>query len=330
VPITVSIGIVPSATGYDRPEDVLRDADLAMYRAKALGKAGYQVFTAELREHAVSLMALETDLRSALGRRELAVHYQPIVSVTSKRPIGFEALVRWQHPLHGLVPPQAFMPLAEELGLVADIDLWVLHEACTQLLAWQSAFSSDPPLTLSVNLSGQGFARPDLAFRVAQTLQQTGFRPESLKLELTESVLITHSETVKETLEQLHALGVQLHIDDFGTGYSSLSYLQNFPLNVLKIDRSFVQRLAEGAESVELVRTIVSLARSLNLKVTAEGVETAAQLELLQGLGCEFGQGFLFAQPLNAAEVVRFLLEASADELTFADWVADGCTSAQS
>ncbi len=318
IPITVSIGIVPSAAGYDRPEDVLRDADLAMYRAKALGKAGYQIFTAELREHAVTLMALETDLRGALERREFAVHYQPITSVETGQPIGFEALVRWQHPVHGLVSPQAFMPLAEELGLVADVDLWVLREACTQLLAWQGAFPADPPLTLSVNLSGQGFARPDLAARVAQTLRQTGFRPESLKLELTESVLITYSETVKETLEQLHTLGVQLHIDDFGTGYSSLSYLQNFPLNVLKIDRSFVQRMAESTESTELVRTIVALARSLNLKVTAEGVETAAQLEQLRALGCEFGQGYLFAEPLSAAEVVRFMLTGSAE------LVADG------
>ncbi len=323
VPITVSIGIVPSTAGYDRPEDVLRDADLAMYRAKALGKAGYQIFTADLREYAVTLMALETDLRGALARREFAVHYQPIISVESGRPIGFEALVRWQHPVHGLVSPQAFVPLAEELGLIADIDLWVLREACTQLLAWQGAFPSDPALTLSVNVSGQGFARPELATRVAEILQQTGFKPEFLKLELTESVLITHSETVKETLDQLHTFGVQLHIDDFGTGYSSLSYLQNFPLNVLKIDQSFVQRMAESAESTELVRTIVALARSLNLKVTAEGVETAAQLEQLRVLGCEFGQGFLFAKPLSAVEVVRFMLEVGASERVLADWVAE-------
>ena len=327
VPITVSIGIVPAAAGYDRAEDVLRDADLAMYRAKALGKAGYQVFTAELREHAVTLMALETDLRGALERRELEVHYQPIISVEKKQPIGFEALVRWQHPVHGLVSPQAFVPLAEELGLMAEIDLWVLREACTQLLTWQGAFPLDPPLTLSVNLSGQGFARPDLAAKVAQTLAQTGFAPESLKLELTESVLITHSGTVKETLEQLYQLGVQLHIDDFGTGYSSLSYLQNFPLNVLKIDRSFIQRMEGSVESTELVRTIVALARSLNLKVTAEGVETAAQLEQLRALGCEFGQGFLFAHPLSAAEAVRFMLEAGSAELVLSDWVTEAVSS---
>ena len=187
----------------------------------------------------------------------------------------------------------------------------------------QSAFPAEPPLTLSVNISGQGFARTDLAARVAQTLQHTGFAPQSLKLELTESVLVAHSETVAETLEQLHRLGVQLHIDDFGTGYSSLSYLQNFPLNVLKIDRSFVQRMAESAESTELVRTIVALARSLNLKVTAEGVETAAQLEQLRVLGCEFGQGYLFAKPLSAAEVVRFMLGAVSADLVLADGVAE-------
>lgn len=317
VSITVSIGIVPSDFGYDRPEDVLRDADLAMYRAKALGRAGYQLFTSELRERAISLLALETDLRSAVERRELEVHYQPIVSVETRQPVGFEALVRWQHPVHGLVSPQKFIPIAEEMGLVADIDRWVLREACVQVLVWQQAFPTHSPLTLSVNVSGQQFSRPELAAQLTEVLQKTGFDPRHLKLELTEGVLIEQSEIVNTNLAQLSALGVQLHLDDFGTGYSSLSYLQNFPLNVLKIDRSFVSKMEKSTESAELVRTIVALAKSLNLKVTAEGVETVGQLEQLQALGCEFGQGYLFARPLNPEGVSRFMTELGTTSAVF-------------
>ena len=301
--ISASIGIVLSNLAYARAEDVLRDADLAMYHAKARGRAGQQVFTKEMRERALSLMALETDLRQAIPRRELEVYYQPIMSVAGGQPVGFEALVRWQHPVHGTISPVTFIPLAEETGLIIEIDRWVLREACAQLRVWQEQFPTLPSLTLSTNLSGQQFAREDLADKVREILAETGFDPRDLKLELTESVLMSSSDSVTETFTRLRALGVGLHIDDFGTGYSSLSYLQRFPVDTLKIDRSFINKMMVSKESAELVRTILAMAANLNLKVTAEGVETPQQLEPLRSLGRAYGQGYLFAKPLAAAAV---------------------------
>ena len=306
---SASVGIVSSDIGHSRPEDVLRDADIAMYRAKASGRAGYQVFTHDMRARAASLLALETDLRGAIRGGGLEVHYQPIVSVETGLPVGFEALARWPHPAHGVVSPSEFIPVAEEAGLIHELDAWVLRQACAQVKTWQEAFLNLPPLTLSVNVSGQGFARADLAERVGSVLNDTGFDPRSLKLELTESVLMGSSVTAN--FAKLRALGVALHIDDFGTGYSSLSYLQRFPVDMLKIDRSFVQGMAEHAESAELVRTITQMAKNLNLKVTAEGIETEAQLEHLKALGCDYGQGYLFAKPLAASAVTAFMAGAA-------------------
>ena len=303
---SASIGIVSCEIGHSRPEDVLRDADIAMYRAKALGRAGYQIFTREMRARAASLLTLENDLRVALREGELEVHYQPIVSVETGLPVGFEALTRWTHPTHGFVSPAEFIPIAEEAGLIVELDRWVLREACGQVKGWQDAFPALPPLSLSVNVSGQGFARADLAERVSDILQDTGFDPRSLKLELTESVLMGSTNA---NFEKLKALGIALHIDDFGTGYSSLSYLQRFPVDMLKIDRSFVQAMAERPESAELVRTITVMAKNLNLKVTAEGIETAEQLAHLKALGCEYGQGYLFAKPLSAVAATTFITE---------------------
>ena len=301
---SASIGIVLHDVGHSRPEDVLRDADIAMYRAKALGRAGYQVFTREMRARAASLLTLENDLRVALRKGELEVHYQPIVSVETGLPVGFEALTRWIHPTHGFVSPAEFIPIAEEAGLIVELDRWVLRQACGQVKRWQDAFPGLPPLSLSVNVSGQGFARADLAEKVDGILRDTGFDPRSLKLELTESVLMGSANA---NFEKLRALGVALHIDDFGTGYSSLSYLQRFPVDMLKIDRSFIQAMAERPESAELVRTITAMAKNLNLKVTAEGIETVEQLEQLKTLGCEYGQGYLFAKPLAAAAATDFI-----------------------
>ncbi len=303
---SASIGIVSCEIGHSRPEDVLRDADIAMYRAKALGRAGYQIFTREMRARAASLLTLENDLRVALRKGELEVHYQPIVSVETGLPVGFEALTRWTHPTHGFVSPAEFIPIAEEAGLIVELDRWVLREACGQVKRWQDAFPALPPLSLSVNVSGQGFARADLVERVSDILQDTGFDPRSLKLELTESVLMGSTNA---NFEKLKALGIALHIDDFGTGYSSLSYLQRFPVDMLKIDRSFVQAMAERPESAELVRTITVMAKNLNLKVTAEGIETAEQLAHLKALGCEYGQGYLFAKPLSASAATDFIAE---------------------
>ncbi len=304
---SVSIGIVSSETGHDSAEAVLRDADLAMYRAKALGKARYQVFTQEMRERAVSLMSLENDLRGAVEREELRVFYQPIISVADEHVTGFEALVRWEHPEHGLVSPAEFIPIAEDTGLIIDLDRWVLKEACRQVKAWQAGFADGSSLTVSVNLSGQQFGDPGLAGYVGEVLIETGVDPSLLKLEITESTLMQQADLTVATLQQLKALGVQIYIDDFGTGYSSLSYLQRFPANTLKIDRAFVNQMLHSPESNALIATIIAMAENLKLTVVAEGIETQEQLERLRALGCQYGQGYLIAKPLRAAEVPAYL-----------------------
>ena len=310
---SVSIGIVMSSTLHENTEELLRDADIAMYHAKALGKARYQVFTEEMRDHVVSLMALENDLRGALGRNELRVYYQPIKALQKGSLTGFEALVRWQHPTLGTVSPTSFIPLAEETGLITELDRWVLREACRQLQHWQQQHPLIP-LTVNVNLSSRQFLEADLAEYVRAVLEETGVRPEHLKLEVTESVLMQHAEAVMIAFEQLKALGVKLCIDDFGTGYSSLSYLQRFPVDTLKIDRSFVDNMVETPEGAELVKTIVAMAQALKLSVVAEGIETEAQLAQLNALGCLYGQGYLFARPLEVGAAERLLRAAETDQ----------------
>ena len=303
---SVSIGVVSSTVGYNEAEAVLRDADIAMYRAKTLGKARYVVFDAAMRERALGLLALESDLRRAVLEGALEVHYQPIVAAPTGQTVGFEALVRWQHPVHGYVSPSEFIPLAEETGLVIEIDRWVLREACRQAAAWQQQ-PYGAALTLNVNLSSQQFLRADLVPYVEAVLGQTGFGCENLHLELTETVMMSSSAAVQDNLDRLKALGVQLHIDDFGTGYSSLAYLQHLPTDTLKIDRSFIDRLGAGREGEELVRTIVLMAHNLGMKVVAEGVETPEQLGLLVALGCEYVQGYLLSKPLRAADASAFM-----------------------
>lgn len=307
VHISASIGVVPSAVGYNDAGEVLRDADIAMYRAKALGKARYVVFDAPMRERALGLLALEADLRRAVERQEFRVHYQPIISAPTGQPVGFEALVRWQHPRHGAVSPSEFIPLAEETGLVIELDRWVLREACAQVAAWQAQFPERRPLSLNVNLSSQQFLRADLVAYVEDVLYETGLAADSLRLELTETVMMNPSPAVQDNIARLKALGVQLHIDDFGTGYSSLSYLQHLPTDTLKIDRSFIDRLVGNREGEELVRTIILMAHNLGMKVVAEGVETSAQLDLLVALGCEYVQGYFLSRPLAAADAARFM-----------------------
>ncbi len=304
--VSTSIGIVLSEAGHRSPEDILRDADIAMYRAKARGVVGFEVFTPEMRERASSLMSLEGDLRGAAERGELTLHYQPIVSLSTGQTTGFEALVRWQHPRHGPISPAEFIPLAEETGLILELDRWVLREGAAQLSLWQQAFPEVSP-TLSLNLSSQSFAQPGLVDFVTTLILETGVDAAALHLEITEGVIVTSSETVLQTLSDLKALGLKLHIDDFGTGYSSLSYLQRFPVDTLKIDRSFVDQLTQSEASVKLVQMIVSVAHALELEVVAEGVETQAQLECLQSLSCEFFQGFYTSKPLPAREAERFL-----------------------
>jgi EAL domain-containing protein (putative c-di-GMP-specific phosphodiesterase class I) len=301
---TVSIGIALSSPDYQRPEDILRDADTAMYRAKQLGKARYEVFDQAMHTRAMDMLGLERDLRWAVKREEFFLQYQPIISLDTNRLRGFEALIRWQHPERGVIPPVKFIPIAEETGLIIQIGQWVLGEACRQVRQWQELYPANEPLTISVNLSGKQFMQPDLLEQIQSVLRDTGLDPRSLKLEITESVVMENIETATRTLEQLRALGVELSIDDFGTGYSSLSYLQRFPVSTLKIDRSFISRMTEHEGTAEIVRTIMKLAQNLGMDVVAEGVETEQQRAQLGALECAFGQGYYFSKPLdyNAAE----------------------------
>jgi diguanylate cyclase (GGDEF)-like protein len=312
--VTASIGIAlggeaAAATVREQPEHLLRDAHTAMYRAKALGMGRYQVFNASMHDLAVERLQLETDLRMALKRREFLLHYQPFVCLTSGRIIGFEALVRWLHPERGLVSPVKFIPVAEETGAIVPLGEWVLEEACRQLRLWEGMFDFDRPLIMSVNLSGKQFAQPDLVQRIQAILKATGLSAQSLKLEITESVVMDDVESAIAVLKHMKALNVKLGIDDFGTGYSSLSYLSRFPTDTLKVDKSFVGRMeleSEG-ENVAIVRTIVTLAHALGMDVIAEGVETAAQLARLRSIGCEYGQGYFFAKPLPSDDATALM-----------------------
>jgi diguanylate cyclase (GGDEF)-like protein len=311
---TASIGIAFSSSGYDRADDILRDADIAMYRAKENGKARYEVFDHGMHARAVSRLQLESDLRQAIENKEFCVYYQPIVSLQTGRLAGFEALVRWNHPRRGLVSPADFIPVAEETGLIVPIGQWVLNEACAQVRQWQIDSPSHRNLSLSVNLSARQVAQPDLLDRIKEALATSKLNPHCLKLEITESVVMENAEAAALMFKQLRSLGVQLSIDDFGTGYSSLSYLHRFPLNYLKIDRSFVSRLTTDNDNA-IVRTISTLARNLGMEVIAEGIETEEQYQQLKMLGCEYGQGFLFSRPVNNESVHHLLSQDARRDL---------------
>ncbi|HZB46023.1 MAG TPA: EAL domain-containing protein [Pyrinomonadaceae bacterium] len=306
---TVSMGIAPSSTGYERAEDILRDADTAMYRAKSLGKARYEIFDKAMHARAINLLQLETDMRRALERDEFMLHYQPIVALEDFRLRGFEALVRWQHPERGFISPIDFIPVAEETGMIIPLGEWVLREACRQMNRWQTMFPVETPLFMSVNLSSKQFSQTELINKIAFIIDETGINATSLKLEITESVVMENIDVATEMLRQLRALGVKLSIDDFGTGYSSLSYLHRFPIDTLKIDRSFVSRMTDNQENAEIVRTIVVLAQNLGMDVVAEGVETNDQLALLKKLGCENGQGYYFSKPVNSDGAERIITD---------------------
>jgi len=296
---SASIGIALSSTGYERSEDILRDADIAMYRAKELGKARHEIFDKIMHARTLELLTLENDLRRALERREFEVYYQPITLLVTGTLTGFEALVRWRHPERGLVSPIEFIPVAEDTGLIIPLGEWVLYEACRQLRMWQTQFPTPEPLKMSVNLSGKQIKEPDLIEQIDHILTETGLDGSFLKLEITESILMENAETVTKMLLQLRARNIQLSVDDFGTGYSSLSYLHRFPVNTLKIDRSFVSQMNLKNRNAEIIRTIITLAHSLRMDVIAEGVETIEQLTELKRLNCEQGQGYLFSKPLT-------------------------------
>ncbi len=304
---TLSIGIALGSDYAEQVSDMLRDAETAMHQAKARGKARYEIFGRDMHGELTSRLKMETDLRRACERDELFVDYQPIVSLENQTLIGFEALVRWRHPEFGMVAPKDFIPVAEETGLILTIGQRVLESACRQAREWQTIYPAAPPLFVSVNLSVKQFNQPGLVENIASLLQEFQLPPRCLKLEITESVFSDNLDGAVGLLTQLRELGVQLSIDDFGTGYSSLSYLQRFPIDTLKIDRSFVTQMMENEENLAIVRTIVALAQNLGMDVVAEGVETEDQLRLLRKLECENGQGYLFSTPLGSQQLDQFI-----------------------
>ncbi len=306
-----SIGISLGGVADQRPEDLLRDADTAMYRAKANGIAKHAVFDITMHDHAVAVLQLENDLRRAVDRGELRVRYQPVVALQSGRIAGFEALVRWQHRQRGLVPPLEFIPVAEETGVIGVVGRWVLAEACRQMRSLQRLRPRWPGLSLAVNVSGRQILQPDLVQQVGEVLHGTGFDPRLLRLELTESALVQNEAAAGRCLHGLRQLGLKLAIDDFGTGYSSLSYLHRMPIDVLKIDASFVQSMGSDEKNRRIVETILALGKNLGVEVVAEGVETAQQAQVLNRLGCEYVQGHLFSAAVDADAAAR-LVESDA------------------
>ncbi|NJP06883.1 MAG: diguanylate cyclase, partial [Chloroflexaceae bacterium] len=305
--LSLSMGITTSDMGYTQAEDVLRDTDTALYHAKALGRGQYSLFDTLMHQRAVRRLEISTELQRTLEKNELRVYYQPIMSLATGGIAGFEALVRWQHPQRGLIAPGEFLYLADEIGMGIEIDRWVLETACHQMYEWQQRFGSVTPLMISVNMSSRQLAQPDLVDYVKRVLHETGLPPTSLKLEITEDVVIEQTETTVLTLKHLQALGVQISLDDFGTGYSSLSYLHRLPINTLKIDRSFVSGVDVDQRILDVVRAIVTLAHSLGMDVIAEGAETVRHLDHLRLLQCEYSQGFFFSPPVDAQHATRLL-----------------------
>lgn len=298
-----SIGIVFGSSRYHNATDILRDADIAMYRAKAKGKARYEIFDRAMYHETIKLIELENNLRLAVERKEFLLHYQPIICLKSNKLVGFEALIRWQHPVRGLVSPVEFIPIAEDTKLILSIGEWLLKEACQQLRRWQKKYASIPQISslrMSINLASQQLQEPNFIDKLDRILQETGIDGSSLRLEITESALIEPGGSVQDTLQQIRKRNIKLSIDDFGTGYSSLSYLRRFPIDNLKIDRSFIEQMNSDSENLEIVRVIITLAKTLGMDAISEGVETPQQLQQLKALGCEFGQGFLFAKPLTS------------------------------
>jgi predicted signal transduction protein with EAL and GGDEF domain len=303
--VSASIGI---AAGLDDPEDLLRNADVAMYRAKREGKNGFRIFEPDMHAAVLERLELEADLRKAIEREELVLHFQPVVDLSGGAVVGVEALVRWQHPRRGLLMPVDFIPLAEETGLVVDVGRWVVRAACRQAVAWQRELGRAAPGWISVNLSGRDLLEDDLDRGVAEALADSGLDPSRLTLEITETVIVQDGGRALAQLERLKELGVRLAIDDFGTGYSSLRYLGRFPVDVLKVAKPFVDGVLDDRDAA-LVRTVVSLAESLRLTTVAEGIEEPEQRQRLLELGCPLGQGYLFARPLPIGTLEPVLRE---------------------
>lgn len=309
---TASIGIASGSELYESPEELIRDADSAMYKAKARGKARFEKFDIESRVGSISTFDLELDLRRAIETNEFVLHYQPVVSLKNSSIVGFEALIRWEHPQKGLIPPNDFIPIAEETGLIVQIGQWGMREACSQLSAWQKSYRSAANLVMSVNLSARQFDQKDIAGMVCEVLEDTRLSPNCLNLEITESVIISNTKETAEIVDKLRKIGVKFALDDFGTGYSSLSYLSRLPVDYLKMDHSFVSRISEKGGNAELIKGIINLARSLGMAVVAEGIETAEQSDMLRQLDCTYGQGFLYSRPVDkiaAAKIISGIKE---------------------
>jgi diguanylate cyclase (GGDEF)-like protein/PAS domain S-box-containing protein len=307
--VTASVGIAVSSIGFARPEDVLRDADAAMYRAKARGRARFEIADAELHARSLEQLEMESQLREAVETDQLRLHFQPIVVMESRELVGFEALLRWEHPVRGLRSPDDFIPLAEQTGMIMSIGRWALREACRQMEEWRRAWAVSEPLWLSVNLSSRQFLHPQLVQEIQDVLAETGFPPDRLRLEITESVIMDDPAAVGAILHRLRDSGIRVAVDDFGTGYSSLAYLHRLPLDTLKIDKSFVHDMHLDPALVAVIQTVISLSGSLQLETVAEGVETDEEALALQGMGCRFGQGFLFSHPLNPEAAGRLLAD---------------------
>jgi PAS domain S-box-containing protein len=310
--ISASIGIAFSSSGRAEAQEILGDAEIAMYRAKHNGRGRCEVFDNAMHAGALKRLKLETDLRKALALEEFRVYYQPIVSLHSRQIVGFEALTRWQRP-EGIVMPGEFIGVADEIGIILPLNRQLMQEACGQLRSWHGLFPSDPPLTIAVNITPKQFSQPDLASQIDTILQQTGVDPHCVDLEIAETIAMADADRSAVVLSELKALGVRLNIDDFGTGFSSLSRLQRFPVDTLKIDRSFVSRMDRDPETQEIVRIIVVLAHGLGLRVVAEGVETEEQSDLLKQIGCELAQGYLFSKP-ESAETIEDVLASNRAE----------------
>jgi len=324
--VTASIGIATSSNASTEAQGVLRDAEIAMYRAKHTGKARCEVFDNAMHSGALKRLQMETDLRKGIERAEFRVYYQPIVLLNEVRIVGFEALTRWEHP-SGMVMPNDFIPVADETGIILSINRQLFPEACRQVCSWQQSFPADPPLFLSVNISPKQFSQPDIASQIEQLIQESEMNPRSIALEITETIAMADAERSAAVLAQLKGLGVSIDIDDFGTGYSSLSRLQGFRVDTLKIDRIFVSRIDTDHETHEIVRIIVMLAHNLGLKVVAEGIETQTQLDLLIDIGCDLGQGYLFSRPADQHTIGKLMANAFAGiPLTPS---ADGAASGQ-
>ena len=305
--VTASLGIAVSSVGFSRPEDALRDADAAMYRAKARGRARFEIADAELHARSLQQLEMESQLREAVDGGQLRLHFQPIVVMESRELVGFEALIRWEHPEHGLRPPDDFIPVAEQTGMIVAIGGWALREGCRQMAEWRRTWSACQRLWLSVNLSSRQFLHPGLVQEIQQVLRETGFPADRLRLEITESVIMDDPGAVGHVLHRLRATGIRVAVDDFGTGYSSLSYLHRLPVDTIKIDRSFVTDMHADPALAAVVQTVIALSGSLRLETVAEGVETDQAASALHRMGCRLGQGFLFSHPLDPDAAGRLL-----------------------